>query len=63
MEPIRVRPYPLARTFRSFEAAVAHALSHPRLPAARHDAARLRGSRFVDAGWWAERDASELADL
>jgi hypothetical protein len=33
------------------EAAVAHALSHPRLPEARRDAARLKGSLFVDASW------------
>ena len=51
MEPIRVRPYPLARTFPSMEAAVAHAMSHPRLPEARRDADRLKGSVFVDARW------------
>jgi hypothetical protein len=51
MKVIQVRPYSLARTFHSMEAAVAHALSHPRLPEARQDAARLSGSRFVDACW------------
>jgi hypothetical protein len=51
MEAIRVRPYPPARTFDSMEAAVAHALSHPRLPEARRDAARLKNSLFIDA-WW-----------
>jgi len=51
VEPIRVKPYPLTRTFPSIEAAVAHALSHPRLPEARRDADRLKGSVFVDACW------------
>jgi hypothetical protein len=51
VEPIRVRPYPLARTFDTIEAAVAHAMSHPRLPEARRDAARLKDSVFVDACW------------
>jgi hypothetical protein len=51
MQPIQVRPYPLARAFDSIEAAVRHALSHPRLPDARRDAARLQGAVFVDACW------------
>jgi hypothetical protein len=51
MEPMRVTPYPLRRTFDSFEAAVAYSLSHPRLPEARRDAARLQDSSFVDACW------------
>jgi hypothetical protein len=51
VEPIRVRSYPLVRTFGTMETAVAHAQSHSRLPDARRDAARLKGSLFVDACW------------
>ncbi len=51
MEPIRVRPYPLPWSFDTIEAAVAHALSHPRLSDARRDAAQLQGAVFVDACW------------
>jgi hypothetical protein len=65
VETIRVRPYPLARSFDSIESAVAHAMSHPRLPEARKDAARLTGSFFVDAGWtlheWVVRFDSDLS--
>lgn len=50
MEPIRVRSYP-RKTFDSLKAAAAHARSHPRLPVARADAARLEGAVFVDACW------------
>ena len=51
VEPIRVKSYPIARTFDSLESAVAHARTHPLLPEARRDAARLRGALFVDACW------------
>jgi hypothetical protein len=51
VEPIRVRPYPLARSFDTIEAAVAHAMSHPRLSEARRDAAQLKEAVFVDACW------------
>lgn len=51
MQPIPVRPYPVGRSFRTIEAAVQHAFSHPLLPAARRDAARLRGAAFGDARW------------
>src|SRR5262249_25433090 len=65
VETIQVRPYPLARSFDTMEDAVAHALSHPRLSEARRDAARLRGSAFVDACWtlfeWVIRFDSDLS--
>ena len=51
MELIRVKPYPIARTFKTMEAAVAHAKAHPQQPEARRDAARLKDSVFVDACW------------
>jgi hypothetical protein len=55
VELIQVKPYPLARSFPSMEAAVAHAFSHPRLLEARRDATRLMDSIFVDACWtWFE---------
>jgi hypothetical protein len=58
-EPIPVKPYPIARAFASIEAAVAYAMSHPRLPDAKQDAAFLTGSVLVDACWtlreWALR--------
>jgi len=50
-QPIRVKPYPIARSFDSIEAAVNHAFSHARLPEARRDAVRLKNSVFVDACW------------
>lgn len=51
MEPIRVRPFPLAKAFDTFEKAIAHAFTHPRLPEAHRDAARLKGAVFLDAYW------------
>lgn len=51
MPPIPVRSYSSGRSFDSIEAAVRHAFSHPLLPAARRDAARLRDAVFVDAAW------------
>ena len=51
VEPIRVRPYPVARSFDSLQAAVAHARTHPRLPEAERNAAQLQGALFVDACW------------
>jgi hypothetical protein len=51
-EPIPIRPYPRQRVFRpELQAAVAHAFSHPLLPAARQDAERLAGVRLTDAFW------------
>jgi hypothetical protein len=51
MEPVKVRACPPARTFSSITAAVAHAISHPRLSEAQSDAAQLHGALFVDACW------------
>ncbi len=51
MEVIKVRTYLPPANFKSIEAAVAHAMSHPKLPLARSDAARLKGSVFTDACW------------
>src|SRR4051794_24424458 len=52
-EPIPVRPYPRERVFRlpELQAAVAHAFSHPLLPAARRGAERLVGTHLTDAFW------------
>src|SRR5262245_58504537 len=50
-EPIEVEPYPLKRAFRSIQAAVAHAMSHPRLPDAERDGEKLVGASLVDASW------------
>jgi hypothetical protein len=50
-EPIPIKPYPIGRSFPSIEAAVAHAMSHPRLPDAMRDAERLAGSLLIDACW------------
>jgi hypothetical protein len=51
MEPIQVRPYPITKSFKSMEAAVASAKSHPRQPDARRDSQRLAGATFIDACW------------
>jgi len=50
MEPIRVKPYPMA-AFDTPEGVIAHAKSHPQLPDARLDATQLEGTVFVDACW------------
>jgi len=49
-QPIAVRPYPI-RGFKSPEAAITHAMSHPLRFDAKRDAERLAGTTLVD-GWW-----------
>ena len=51
MEPVRVKSFPLARTFDSFDAGVSYARAHPQQPQAGRDAARLKDATFVDAYW------------
>jgi len=55
LDVVQVRSFPPPWASKSLQAAVAHALSHPRLPETRRDSERLQGSRFVGAEWnWFE---------
>lgn len=51
MKPIPIRSYPLERTYKTAEAAIAGAENHPLQPEARSGTCLLEGSSLVDAFW------------
>jgi hypothetical protein len=51
MEAVPVDFYPLERTYKTAQAAIAGARNNPRQPKAKADSAKLAGTSVVDA-WW-----------